>query len=92
MKNNTEKKNKPEPLRPVIHITQPFWLSKFCLSILSIEHSCHFIFVEFPILDNGLWFFPVHSIFKFFVSIRNWFSLKKKAENGNLKSFSTKFI
>ena len=56
---NGPKYDKPEPLRPVIHITQPFCWRSFCLSIFSTGHSCHFMFVEFPTVDKWLWFFPV---------------------------------
>lgn len=40
--------HKPDPLRPVIHTTHPFWLSSFCLSDFPTGHSCQNIFVEFP--------------------------------------------
>ena len=58
---NGGKNNKPDPLRPVIHITQPFCLRSFSLSIFSTGHSCHFMFVEFPIVDNWLWFLPIQN-------------------------------
>lgn len=45
-------KNKPDPLRPVIHTTHPFCPSNFCLSSFPTGHSCHKMFVDFPTVDN----------------------------------------
>lgn len=43
--------DKPEPLRPVIHITQPFCCSNCSLSCFLTEHSCHKMLVEFSTVD-----------------------------------------
>jgi hypothetical protein len=41
----------PEPLRPVIHTTQPFWFSRPCRSFCPMAHSCHRMFVDFPTVE-----------------------------------------
>jgi hypothetical protein len=49
----TQFHNKPDPLRPVIHTTHPFWLISFCLSNFPTGHSCQNILLEFPKEDIG---------------------------------------
>lgn len=51
----------PDPLRPVIHITHPFWFKSFCLSAFPTGHSCQKMFVEFPTVDiRNVILIPVH--------------------------------
>jgi hypothetical protein len=57
----TQFHNKPDPLRPVIHTTHPFWLISFCLSNFPTGHSCQNILLEFPKEDIGILILPLLS-------------------------------
>lgn len=79
--------DEPEPLRPVIQITQPFCWSNSCLCTLQTEQSCHLMFVEFPTLDKLCRFLPAPRISRCKVhKIKpTWLDYISKKKSGKVK-------